>query len=439
MSMTTTRLALALVLGLLLACVAAAARASVSIDELYSNFDGSIQFVVLSRFGDPAPSLAGRTLVASDGTTTHRYLFPSDLPANPSHLQILLATQGFADLGTIQPDYIIPDGFLLLSHASVALDDTVVFDYRDTQLPTDGWHALYRGVQFDEGPKVYVAAAANARGDIYAFTPHLALSGLWWNPSEPGWALAVEQQGDTLFAAWATHDVDGSPTWFFVTANLGLDEDLGGSFASGSLYKATGPAFGRSFDASRVKVVGDPSTLLALGFSSSGETGAGTLYYDPCYGDYCSYITFTLTRAAFGVPNRQCFVNRLVAPGPSAPNYQGLWWNPSEPGWALHTTHQGDVVFAIWFTYDAAGKATWFSFAAQKSGAQTYTGTVYRTTGPAFSAAPTSSPVTNTAVGTATLDFTDRSHGTFAFNVNGISQTKAIEREIFANPLPECD
>ena len=37
-----------------------------------------------------------------------------------------------------------------------------------------------------------------------------------------------------------------------------------------------------------------------------------------------------------------------------ATNYQDLWWNPAESGWGVNFTHQGDIIFATWFTYDAA-------------------------------------------------------------------------------------
>ncbi|HEX8738685.1 MAG TPA: S8 family peptidase, partial [Casimicrobiaceae bacterium] len=45
-------------------------------------------------------------------------------------------------------------------------------------------------------------------------------------------------------------------------------------------------------------------------------------------------------------------------------NYQGLWWaSPagSESGWGLNVAHQGNIIFATWFTYDTSGKALWLS------------------------------------------------------------------------------
>ncbi len=120
---------------------------------------------------------------------------------------------------------------------------------------------------------------------------------------------------------------------------------------------------------------------------------------------------------------------------------QGLWWNApagSESGWGLNVAQQGDVVFATWFTYDASGKAWWLSMTGQHSAANTYTGTLYQTRGPAYSSA-TFNPalVTSTAVGDATLTFTGSDAGTFRYTVNGVTQTKSITREVYGT-LPTC-
>ena len=124
-----------------------------------------------------------------------------------------------------------------------------------------------------------------------------------------------------------------------------------------------------------------------------------------------------------------------------APNYQGLWWGApagSESGWGINFAHQGDIIFATWFTYDTTGKAWWLTMTANKTAANTYSGALYQTKGPAFSAVPFSpSQVTATAVGSGTLTFSDASTGTFAYMVNGVSQTKAITREVFG-ALPTC-
>lgn len=130
---------------------------------------------------------------------------------------------------------------------------------------------------------------------------------------------------------------------------------------------------------------------------------------------------------------------QVVAAGP--PNFGGLWWNApagSESGWGINLAHQGDVIFATWFTYDLSGKGWWLTMTAARTGTNTYGGSLFKAVGPAFDATPFNpAQVVGTAVGTGTLAFTDTNNGTFAYTVNGISQTKTITQQVFG-PLPTC-
>src|SRR5262249_30493010 len=72
-------------------------------------------------------------------------------------------------------------------------------------------------------------------------------------------------------------------------------------------------------------------------------------------------------------------------------NFEGSWWNApagSESGWGINLAHQGDVIFATWFTYDATGRALWFSMTAGRTGNSVFSGTLFETYGPAFNATP---------------------------------------------------
>jgi hypothetical protein len=135
-----------------------------------------------------------------------------------------------------------------------------------------------------------------------------------------------------------------------------------------------------------------------------------------------------------------------VTPLPSVDtNYEGLWWNSpanSESGWGINFAHQGDVIFASWFTYDIAGKGWWLVMTANNTGGNSFSGTLFETTGPAFDAVPfppqgNPGGITGSAVGTGTLTFADANNGTFTYTVKGVTQTKAITRQIFG-PLPTC-
>jgi len=122
--------------------------------------------------------------------------------------------------------------------------------------------------------------------------------------------------------------------------------------------------------------------------------------------------------------------------------YQGLFWRfpaESESGWGINFAHQGDVVFATWFTYGFDGNPQWFAAVLHLVAPGVYAGNIQTVTGPAFSAMPwEAANVTRTKVGTMTVAFSDRDNGVLAYSVYGVAQTKPITRQLFASPVPVC-
>jgi len=60
-----------------------------------------------------------------------------------------------------------------------------------------------------------------------------------------------------------------------------------------------------------------------------------------------------------------------------ATNYQDLWYAApaeSEAGWGVNFTHQGDKIFATWFTYNLDGTPLWLSAEAVKTPTGVYSG-----------------------------------------------------------------
>ncbi|MEO8344345.1 MAG: hypothetical protein ABI607_01505 [Betaproteobacteria bacterium] len=116
------------------------------VEELYSNADGSVQYVVLKEASGASGQnqFSGRALLSSQGATTNTLVFPSNLPnSNTANRHVLIATPGFAALGIVTPDYTIPAGFLFTNGGTVnfAGVDSISF----ASLPTDGTSALHRG------------------------------------------------------------------------------------------------------------------------------------------------------------------------------------------------------------------------------------------------------------------------------------------------------
>jgi hypothetical protein len=123
-------------------------------------------------------------------------------------------------------------------------------------------------------------------------------------------------------------------------------------------------------------------------------------------------------------------------------NYTALWWNPSENGWGVNFAHQGNILFGTLYTYDAAGAPLWLmmSNGAMQADGVTFTGDLYRTTGPAFNANPFT-PITEanlTKVGTMTASFAGANAGTLSYTVNGAQVNKSIQRLVYGSRAANC-
>lgn len=135
------------------------------------------------------------------------------------------------------------------------------------------------------------------------------------------------------------------------------------------------------------------------------------------------------------------FATSVVAQ-PSTQNHTALWWNPAESGWGLNVTHQGGIVFATLFTYDASGAPLWLVMSkgdVQADGI-TYTGDLYRTTGPVFNANPfTPIGASNlTKVGTMSIQFASQHVAFLTYSVNGISVTKTLQKQMYGKAAASC-
>jgi hypothetical protein len=126
-----------------------------------------------------------------------------------------------------------------------------------------------------------------------------------------------------------------------------------------------------------------------------------------------------------------------VFPPPKKPNadYTGAWWVPTESGWGLSILQSpADSIFAQLFVYGANGAPGWFTFqGGQWKSATRWEGSVYASTGPAFSG-PAFDPrqVTIQPIGAATLEFEQvpGSEGiaTLTYSVGNVTVTKRIQR-----------
>jgi hypothetical protein len=425
--------------AVVLAIAASAADASfhtLQIEQIFSNANGTIQFIVLheSQGMDGENMLGGHTLTATQGMTTNTYVFDKDLPggscdyygctlAPTANRRVLIATQGFAALNLVTPNYVVPDGFLPLGNGTLNYAGVDIVSY--TGLPADGVSALTRaGTVVPNLATNYAGASASVNAPSTA-----NYEGLWWaSPaeSESGWGINFAHQGDLIFASWFTYDLNGKGWWLVMTAQKSAPNTY-----TGKLFTTTGPAFNAMpFDPTQV---------------SRTEVGDGTLTFTDGNNASFDYVvngihgTKAITHQQFGkLPICATAAGSLAA----STNYQDLWWaSPagSESGWGINLTHQDDTIFATWFTYDLDRSPMWLVVTATKPAPGVYSGQLFRTTGPAFNAVPFDpTKIVKTPVGAATFRIVDGNNVSFEYTVNGTPQTKAITREVLQAPGTVC-
>ncbi len=403
------------------------------IDELYSNADGTVQYVVLheSLGMNGQNLLAGHTLTATHAGQKKTYSFVRDLPGEmcgyyncmPSptaNTRVLIGTDGFSALGLVTPDYVVPNGFLPIDGGTVdyAGVDALTF----AALPTDGLNALYR-----DGTTRRNVATNFARDAATAALSAVNYQGLWWatGGTESGWGINFAHQGDRVFATWYTYDATGKAWWLSMLADR----------ITGNTYR--GP----------INVDSGPSFANFVGAGKPTQVGTGTLAFSDANNATFDYTVNTTTQSKaiarydLGTGAQPiCAFSATALNFGAAANYQDLWWAASgaESGWGINFAHQGNTLFATWYTYDVDGTPMWLSALLKRAGtSNVYQGDLVRTSGPRFDNYRTSDLGPNQPVGSAILTFADGNHASFDYTVTGIAtgtvtQSKAIARFPFA-------
>jgi hypothetical protein len=282
----------------------------------------------------------------------------------------------------------------------------------------------------------YVSAMTPCNNKAFDFSPGTPpppppagpnYQGIWWKSppdSESGWGLNLAHQEDTIFASWFTYDMSGRHWWLTMTAT----KTAAGTY-SGTLYQTRGPPFNA--------VPWDPFAVVPT------QVGTGTLTFSDANNGTFFYTIGAVTQA-------KAITREVFGPLPTctydggslilATNYTDLWWakpGGSESGWGINLNHEGDTIFATWFTYDLDHTPLWLVVTAPKQSTGAYSGDLYQTSGARFDAFDPAQ-VTATKVGTATFTFAEGNDATFQYTVqlpgmaSPVTQAKLITREVFS-------
>lgn len=146
--------------------------------EVFSNDDGTVQFIELFTNSNSQQFATGEQFRSSQGGNINTYTFPNDTPAPTAGHHLLIATAAFAALpGAPTPDFIMPDGFLFAPNGLLENLSLGGPTYSYASLPTDGVLSLG-----PDGSTTAVNSPTNFAGDsgsIDVSAPDVPATSTW--------------------------------------------------------------------------------------------------------------------------------------------------------------------------------------------------------------------------------------------------------------------
>ena len=335
--------------------------------------------------------------------------------------RVLIATQGFAALGLVTPDYVVANGFLApqngtLNYAGV---DQVTYG----SLPIDGANAIDRnGTTIPNVATNFAGHSASVSAAAAVDLNQHGLTGAWYEPATSGQGFLVEMFPDLSASGTGLVQI----SWFTYDAIVGGAERQ------------------RWYTLSGVVATGQPNASLTIyqniggNFNASPITtaqpvGTATLTVATCSNGQLSYSFADGTGRTGTIPLTRLTQNVTCSTSNARPTdadfaLSGNWYDPATSGQGLTVgvNPNSGTVFMAWYTYApngaSAGAAGQRWYTAQPSafapGSRSIPVTIYETSGGAFDAPTVPAPNT-VPVGSGTMAFQSCSAATFSYSFNG--------------------
>ncbi|MCU0754175.1 MAG: beta-lactamase family protein [Xanthomonadales bacterium] len=246
------------------------------------------------------------------------------------------------------------------------------------------------------------------------------LSGLWWQPSQPGWGLSIAMQGGRPLPAWYTYDAAGRPQWLLGEAlSRGADGVWRGALLR---YRGTpfaqirGDAAAQGTRAGSVTLALRDDGALDFGWTLDGVSGAQRV----------ERLRFGRVPACRQTPDRRVL----------SANRSDLWWNPRQSGWGVWLAEQDRTLLLLWYTYATDGAPMWVLGELARDREGRFRGRLTRpASGMPFdriTGAATDFPVPT--VGNAELVFVDGERAALDATLDGVRLRHDLERFVYAGP-----
>jgi len=133
------------------------------INEIYSNADGTLQFIELTTLANGEQFVTGHTITSNSDGTVNTFTLINNTPSPTANRTILFATSSLASV----PDFPVPD-FIILNNFFNPTANTITLNYGESsdivtltsgQLPTDGLQSS------DDNGNSQLASPTNFNGD----------------------------------------------------------------------------------------------------------------------------------------------------------------------------------------------------------------------------------------------------------------------------------
>jgi len=194
------------------------------IEQIYSNADGTVQFIVLREsFGANGEDLWKDQMLTSTGGGSNKSLtFPTNLPSfSTAGRRVLIATPGFAALGLVTPNYTIPNGFLPLTNGTLNYAGVDQVTY--ASLPTDGNAIDRSGNPIPNVATNFAGTSASVQATQSPLPTDAVITpdkGLWWDPTEDGTGYQFDVKHGVLVMTMYTYEAGGHSEWYLAAGPL---------------------------------------------------------------------------------------------------------------------------------------------------------------------------------------------------------------------------